>query len=333
LAERPLTLAEAAATLGVHYMTVYRYVRTGKLPARLVAGTWQVDPAELAQVGRSAAGAERLAPPPGAAGRAKPAAHRVKGAGAAIAAGAVAATDDVHGAPPATERDGPRPGPPARRGLGRTGRLGWQGPLEARLVAGDEAGAWAVIEAVLAAGAQPDQVLLDLIAPAMRSVGTKWAEGRCSIADEHRATAVTSRLLSRLGSRFARPGVKRPTVVLAALAGDLHSLPVSMAANLLRWHGFQVVELGADTPPDAVAEAATAGPLAIGIVSTATSALVSLPATIAAVRHAGPGVAILLGGGAISGAAQARRLGADAYTGVRADGLVRAVEAIAAARP
>ena len=34
--EPDLTLQEAADLLGVHYMTAYRYVRTGRLPARTV---------------------------------------------------------------------------------------------------------------------------------------------------------------------------------------------------------------------------------------------------------------------------------------------------------
>ena len=45
---KPLTLQQAADKLGVHYMTVYRYVRTGKLPATRVGGGWQVDPDDLA---------------------------------------------------------------------------------------------------------------------------------------------------------------------------------------------------------------------------------------------------------------------------------------------
>ena len=177
-----LTLAEAAEKLGVHYMTVYRYVRTGRLPARQVAGEWRVDPADLAKLRRR---------------------------GAALA--------------PASQ-----PGPSPKR---------WQAQLETRLIAGDEAGAWALVEAVLAAGMGPDESLLDLVAPAMRSVGAHWQSGKWSVADEHRATAVSSRLVARLGSRFARRGVKRGTVVLAAPSGELHSLPVGIGANLLRWKG------------------------------------------------------------------------------------------------
>ncbi len=42
-----LTLKEAAARLGVHYMTVYRYVRLGILPARKEGTTWIVESADL----------------------------------------------------------------------------------------------------------------------------------------------------------------------------------------------------------------------------------------------------------------------------------------------
>ncbi|MGB3412484.1 MAG: helix-turn-helix domain-containing protein [Microthrixaceae bacterium] len=43
-----MTLEEAAEKLGVHYMSAYRYVRTGQLQARQVGGRWAVDAAALA---------------------------------------------------------------------------------------------------------------------------------------------------------------------------------------------------------------------------------------------------------------------------------------------
>jgi MerR family transcriptional regulator, light-induced transcriptional regulator len=47
-ARESISLHEAADRLGVHYMTVYRYVRLGMLPARKVGGSWKVDPSDLA---------------------------------------------------------------------------------------------------------------------------------------------------------------------------------------------------------------------------------------------------------------------------------------------
>ena len=42
-----LSLEEAAGRLEVHYMTAYRYVRQGKLPATRVKGVWQISTRDL----------------------------------------------------------------------------------------------------------------------------------------------------------------------------------------------------------------------------------------------------------------------------------------------
>ncbi len=52
-------LRDAAAELGVHYQTAYRWVRDGRLPARLVAGTYLVEVDDVAELAR-----ERAAPAP-----------------------------------------------------------------------------------------------------------------------------------------------------------------------------------------------------------------------------------------------------------------------------
>ena len=276
--ERPLTLPQVADKLGVHYMTAYRYVRTGRLPARRVGGTWRVDPGDLTLVRRSKHGSRS----PRATGRA-----------------------------PSPTR------------------------LEARLVAGDEAGAWDVLEASLASGMEPEGVLLELVGPALRSIGTLWEHDKLSVADEHRASTVAARLISRLGASFARRGQKRGTVIVAAAPGERHGLPVAIAANLLRWRGFDVVELGADTPADSLAQAAACEPdlVAVGIACTMGSSSQAARRAIAAVRRSAPQVPVLLGGAAIVDAAHARRLGADVFTGGRADEVVRAVEAVVADKP
>ena len=51
-----ISLQDAAEVLGVHYMTAYRYVRTGRLAAVKEGAEWRVDPADLAdlEVGRRA---------------------------------------------------------------------------------------------------------------------------------------------------------------------------------------------------------------------------------------------------------------------------------------
>ena len=99
-------LREAAEQLGVHYMTAYRYVRSGRLPARKRGSEWQVDPADLARLAAA----------------------------------------------------------PTHRAPRRPTRAVHRERLEARLVEGDEGGAWGVVDAAMASGAEPAEVLTELLA-------------------------------------------------------------------------------------------------------------------------------------------------------------------------
>ena len=55
-----MNLKEAAAAVDVHYMTAYRYVRTGRPPARRVRNGWVVEVDDLATfAGRDVPGAGR----------------------------------------------------------------------------------------------------------------------------------------------------------------------------------------------------------------------------------------------------------------------------------
>jgi excisionase family DNA binding protein len=54
-----ISLREAAERLGVHYMTAYRYVRTGRLPASRHGVQWRIDPGDLSRVAGGDARLER----------------------------------------------------------------------------------------------------------------------------------------------------------------------------------------------------------------------------------------------------------------------------------
>jgi excisionase family DNA binding protein len=251
-----MTLQEAADQLGTHYMTVYRYVRLGRLPARKVAGVWEVDAADVAalQEGKEQPGRTR---------------HSVD----------------------------------------------WSGRLEGRLLEGDEAGAWGVVEAALASGTSPGEVYTDLIAPALVSVGAKWHDGSISVAHEHLATSVALRLIGRMGPRFARRGRTKGVVVVTTPPGERHAIPSLMVSDLLRGAGFQVIDLGADVPFDALEEiiASVDGIVAVCVSTTRLSADRAVRRTVKAVRRAAPDIPLFIGGASIADATHASDLGADGW--------------------
>jgi excisionase family DNA binding protein len=271
-----MSLAEAAEKLGVHYMTAYRYVRTGRLPAVKQGATWMVQRADVDAFGHTAA-------------------------------------------TPTRRRGGSRAAMPLR--------------LEDRLVQGDEAGAWQVVDDAVAGSMPLADVYTDLLAPALASIGEKWARHELDIEAEHQATTIATRLIGRLGPRFTRPGRRRGTVVLGAPAGDDHSLPVLIVADLVRLHGFNVVDLGANTPPGAFGRSAQRADsvVAVGVCATAPDNIESVRDALIAIAASCP-ARIVLGGGGVSDAIVdelAATLDADVWSRVyRTQSAADALEAI-----
>lgn len=265
---RHLTLNDVANRLGVHYMTAYKYVRTGKLPATKVGGGWQVSEDDL----------------------------------------------DAFASRPATTTSGER--------------VDWSARLGDRLIAGDEPGSWSVIEAAMASGIEPASIYVDVLAPALAAIGSAWAIGEVTIAEEHRATAVTNRLIGRLGPRFHRPGRTRGTIVIGAVAGDQHGVPIAIAADLLRGKGFTVIDLGADSPVESFLDAGTSADrlLAIGISASASGVDDAIIATADAVTEQ-IGCPIVIGGNGIG--SKARKAHASAITS-SANEMLEAFDQIAA---
>jgi methanogenic corrinoid protein MtbC1 len=123
---------------------------------------------------------------------------------------------------------------------------------------------------------------------------------------------VATRVVARLGARFTRRGPKRRSVILGTPPHELHGLATAMAANVLRGHGYDVVDLGADVPPDAFGAAVTktARPLAVAVAVTAGNHDPSVRAIVRAVEGVRPGLPVLVGGAGIAGEQHAARLGA-----------------------
>lgn len=268
--EQSLTIEQAADRLGVHYMTVYRYVRIGRLPAEYHDGRWHIEADDLPLVERS---------------------RRSRGSGRNRAGG-----------------DGD--GPAAEGSL-----IGAADRLLDRLLAGDSAGSWLIVENALLAGG-PADVYLEILAPCLRRIGDAWADGSLSIADEHRATAMALGIVGRLGPLFGRRGRRRAgTVLLAGAEGDPHAIPLMMVADVLRSSGFGVVQLGANVPVGTLLTAAAVieDLLAIGISASTEQTALNAGEAAARLHEQVPGVPVFLGGPAIADEDRAAALGADGW--------------------
>lgn len=247
-----LSLTDAADRLGVHYVTAYRYVRQGLLPARQDGRRWLVE---------------------------------------------AAAVDSFASATPGERPDGPLP----------------VESLRELMEAGDEDGAW---ELVTACGglADPLAVQQQLIAPALREVGRRWSVGEATIAQEHRATVVATRLIARIGCPTRR-GRRRGTVVVACPPSDHHALATALFANLVRSEGAEVIDLGRIAGSSTILERLSRidGPVAVAIVATMSDHESEVRSLVDEIKAAARPSSVVVGGLAVPDPETAERLGSDHY--------------------
>ena len=203
---------------------------------------------------------------------------------------------------------------PSGKGGARNRKAPWAARLESRLVAGDAPGSWSVIEAAMAAGAELDEIYLDVLTPAMVSIGERWAAGELDVSVEHRATGIAMRIVGRIGPRFTRRGRARGVVALGAPAGEFHALPVAMLGDLLRRRGWEVSDFGVDVPSESIVHVIrdTNDLVAVGLSAMSSDNLASLAEACAVARAADPDVLVIVGGHAVRDDEHAVALGAHA---------------------
>lgn len=193
-----LDLQAAADELGVHYQTAYRWVRSGRLDAKMIGGQYVVrrdDLAALDEVRRTP-----TAPPAPSSSRVERSANRVHDA----------------------------------------------------LVNGDEKTIGAIVRKLVEEGSSMINVIGAVFVPSLRRIGQSWHDGELPVWTEHRASAIVER---SLGQFMPNPrGRRRGTALVAAISGDRHSLPTTMAAAALREDNWHVHHLGSDMPADDIVD-------------------------------------------------------------------------------
>jgi DNA-binding transcriptional MerR regulator len=111
-------------------------------------------------------------------------------------------------------------------------------------------------------------VISDVLAPVLRDVGDRWQRGEFTVAQERLVSSSVRRQISGLLNTF-NSMARGTTIVFATLSGEMHELGILMHAALAASRKFRVCYLGADLPPEEIANLATrvrAGAVAISLI-------------------------------------------------------------------
>jgi methylmalonyl-CoA mutase cobalamin-binding domain/chain len=169
----------------------------------------------------------------------------------------------------------------------------------------DEEGVIACVKGMLSAGVEPLRIV-ELCREGFEIVGRRYETREYFLS----GLIISDDIFSNVLDMLDRSGCFRPSdegrmgkVVLGAPLGDVHDIGKAIVAQLLRFSGFEVIDLGVNVRPAGFLEAVMeSGAAVVGISTLITVAYESLRETVLDFEREGlrGNVKIMLGGGAVS---------------------------------
>jgi 5-methyltetrahydrofolate--homocysteine methyltransferase len=197
------------------------------------------------------------------------------------------------------------------------------------VIDGDAAAVQAGVQAALAAGVTADEILKQVLIPAMEEVGKRYEEGDFFVPEMLIAARAMQSGLALLKPHLMDSGVKAGgRIAIGTVKGDLHDIGKNLVAMMLEGAGYEVLDLGVDVDPQTFVEAVQEGANVIGMSALLTTTMNNMQNTIQALQASGirDQVKVVVGGAPVTDD-YARAIGADGFA-PDASSAVRAVRGL-----
>lgn len=162
-----------------------------------------------------------------------------------------------------------------------------------------------LVQQRLAAGDDPLQII-DECNAGMRDVGQRYEQGEYFVSG-----LIMSGEIFREVVEIVQPLIEQQSdgnasgrVLVGTVSGDIHDIGKNMFGMLLSCHGFDVIDLGVDVPPDVfAAKAVEIKPDIVGLSGLITASFETMKETITALREQAKehqlSFPVIIGGGMI----------------------------------
>jgi corrinoid protein of di/trimethylamine methyltransferase len=168
----------------------------------------------------------------------------------------------------------------------------------------------------LEAGLAPRALVDEALIPAMDEAGRLFEIGEYFVPEllvAARALKASQALVTPLLAGAA--SVTAGRIAIGTVKGDMHDIGKNLVVALLQGGGFDVIDLGADVPPERFVAAATDdGAQILGLSALLTTTMLQMKTTMAALERAGvrESVKVIVGGAPVT-QRFADEIGADGY--------------------
>jgi len=188
--------------------------------------------------------------------------------------------------------------------------------LRQAVIDGQAGAAAAATRQALAAGLPPRRLVDEALIPAMDEAGRLFEGGEFFVPEllvAARALKASQALLTPLLAGSERVSAGR--IAIGTVKGDMHDIGKNLVVALLQGGGFEVIDLGADVPPERfVAAVADAGADIVGLSALLTTTMLQMKSTVQALEQAGVrgAVKVIVGGAPVT-QRFADEIGADGF--------------------
>ena len=163
---------------------------------------------------------------------------------------------------------------------------------------------------------EPMDIVDNILIPALDRVGADFEQNKVFLPQLIQSAGAAQAAFEVIRDTLAQKDggtVSRGTVVLATVKGDIHDIGKNIVKVLLENYGYQVVDLGKDVSPQAVADAVVREHAAFcGLSALMTTTVGAMEETIDLLRREAPWCKVMVGGAVLT-EDYARRMGADFY--------------------
>jgi 5-methyltetrahydrofolate--homocysteine methyltransferase len=176
-----------------------------------------------------------------------------------------------------------------------------------------------LVQAALAAGADPQEIINDYMIGAMKEVGARFEAKKIFVPEMMIAAKAMQAGLDVIRPVLeARGGgqAKLGTVVVGTVFGDLHDIGKNLLVLMLESSGFKVINIGENVPPEKFVQAAREHQAdVVGMSSLLTTGDPHVAATVQVLQQSelGGRVKVICGGAAVTEKFAVAQCGADGY--------------------
>ncbi len=175
--------------------------------------------------------------------------------------------------------------------------------------------------AALEDGMTPQQILDDVLLPAINEVGDLFDKGKYFLPQLIAGAEAMKTAIEYLEPLLAQTGdgSKMPAVVIATVEGDIHDIGKNLVALMLKNYGFQVIDLGKDVPKEQIIAAAKENHASvIALSALMTTTMQEMRRVIEYAKEQQVDAKVIIGGAVIT-QEYADEIGADGYSKDAAD--------------